>query len=117
MTEIARSVRPFEACDESAVVGVWHRSGRSAYTFLPTWQTLTIERAQEISRNVIRPTCDIWVGTLDDDVVAYLAMQGSYIDRMFVDPIEWRKGWGDRLGVSAGRGGVWRPSTSYEIVG
>jgi len=22
---------------------------------------------------------------------------GSYIDRMYVDPIEWRKGWGARL--------------------
>ena len=24
-------------------------------------------------------------------------MNGSYIDRMFVDPVEWRKGWGTRL--------------------
>jgi ribosomal protein S18 acetylase RimI-like enzyme len=30
-------------------------------------------------------------------VVAYLAINGSYIDRMYVDPNEWRKGWGVRL--------------------
>jgi hypothetical protein len=24
-------------------------------------------------------------------------MSGSYIDRMYVDPTEWRKGWGARL--------------------
>ena len=24
-------------------------------------------------------------------------MKGSYIDRMFVDPSQWRKGWGTRL--------------------
>ena len=24
-------------------------------------------------------------------------MNGSYIDRMYVDPAEWRKGWGTRL--------------------
>lgn len=24
-------------------------------------------------------------------------MNGSYIDRMYVDPIEWRKGWGTRF--------------------
>ena len=30
-------------------------------------------------------------------VVAYLAMQGTYIDRLYVDPCEWRKGWGTHL--------------------
>ena len=93
----ARLIRPFEASDESAVVGVWHRSGRAAYPFLPTWQAFTVEKAQAVFRNVIRPKCAIWVGTLDQAVVAYLAMKGSYIDRMYVDPIEWRKGWGARL--------------------
>jgi len=28
-------------------------------------------------------------------------MKGSYIDRMFVDPSQWRKGWGTRLVVFA----------------
>jgi GNAT superfamily N-acetyltransferase len=97
MSDSARFVRPFEARDESAVAGVWYRSGRAAYTFLPTWQTFTAENAQVAFRDVIRPKCDIWVGTLDETVVAYLAINGPYIDRMYVDPIEWRKGWGTRL--------------------
>jgi GNAT superfamily N-acetyltransferase len=97
MRDSARFVRPFEAGDESAVVGVWYRSGRAAYTFLPTWQAFTVENAHAVFRNVIRPKCDIWVGTLDQTVAAYLAMNGSYIDRMYVDPLEWRKGWGARL--------------------
>jgi len=97
MSDSARLVRPFEASDESAVVGVWYRAGRAAYTFLPTWQTFTVENAEAVFRDVIRPKCDIWVGTLHQTVVAYLAMKGSYIDRMYVDPIEWHKGWGARL--------------------
>ena len=28
--------------DESAVVGVWHRSEIAAYTYLPTWQAFTL---------------------------------------------------------------------------
>jgi hypothetical protein len=32
-----------------------------------------------------------------EHVVAFLAMMGSYIDRTFVDPSEWRRGWGTRL--------------------
>jgi GNAT superfamily N-acetyltransferase len=97
MSDSGRFVRPFEASDESAVVGVWYRSGRAAYTYLPTWEAFTVEDAQAVFRNAIRPKCDIWVGTLDQTVVAYLAMSGSYIDRMYVEPIEWRKGWGTRL--------------------
>ncbi len=101
MTRVNVSIRTFQNEDEPAVVGVWHRSGKAAYAFLPLWQTLTLDHAGKIFREVIRIQCNIWVGTLDDQVVAYLAMKGSYIDRMFVDPSEWRKGWGTRLVVFA----------------
>jgi GNAT superfamily N-acetyltransferase len=97
VNDATTAVRSFQDHDEAAVVGVWHRSGLAAYQFLPTWQALTLERAGEIFRGVIRPRCDIWVGTRNGQVVAFLAMAGSYIDRMFVDPGEWRKGWGTRL--------------------
>ena len=46
---------------------------------------------------VILPDTTIWVGVSDDRVVAYLAMKGSYIDRLYVDPSDWRKSWGRRL--------------------
>jgi ribosomal protein S18 acetylase RimI-like enzyme len=37
------------------------------------------------------------VGTLDEGIVAYMAMDGSYIDQLYVNPSEWRKGWGKRF--------------------
>ena len=43
-----RRIRPFHDADEAEVVGVWHRSGLAAYPYLPTWQALTMERAQFI---------------------------------------------------------------------
>jgi GNAT superfamily N-acetyltransferase len=92
-----RTIREFQHADEAAVVDVWHRSGRATYTFLPTWQAFTLEQARWVFENIIRPNCAIWVATLDERVVAYLAMQGTYIDRLFVDPREWRKGWGTQL--------------------
>lgn len=97
MNHAHASIRPFDEDDEPAVVGVWYRSGRAAYTFLPTWQALTLEVAAKVFREVIRTQCDIWVGTVGEQVVAYLAMNGSYVDRMYVDPSEWRKGWGTRF--------------------
>jgi GNAT superfamily N-acetyltransferase len=29
--------------------------------------------------------------------VAYLAITGTHIDRLYIDPREWRKGWGTQL--------------------
>jgi GNAT superfamily N-acetyltransferase len=92
-----RRIRQFREADEAEVAGVWHRSGLAAYTYLPTWQALTIEKARIVFHEIIRPKCAIWVGTLDERIVAYLAMNGSYLDRLYVDPGEWRQGWGTRL--------------------
>jgi GNAT superfamily N-acetyltransferase len=64
---------------------------------VPTWQALTIDHAHWVFANVIQPRCAIWVGLRDERVVAYLAMIDSYIDRLYVDPPEWRKGWGTRF--------------------
>ncbi len=92
-----RQIRPFTPADEADVIGVWHRAGLAAYTYIPTWQELTLEMAGDVFREHVLSRCDIWVGTLDGVIVAYLAMSGPFIDRMYVDPPEWRKGWGTRL--------------------
>jgi len=95
--DAGEQIRPYRPADESAVVGVWHRAGRAAYTYLPTWQQFTLEQALHVFQHVIVPHCELWVGTRGDLVVAYLAMKKSYIDRLYVDPPEQRKGWGSRL--------------------
>ncbi|MFL5804813.1 MAG: GNAT family N-acetyltransferase [Roseiflexaceae bacterium] len=97
MDDPRRRIRPFQDADEPAVAAVWHRSGLAAYSYLPTWQALTIEHARTVFHEVIRAECAIWVGTLDEQIVAYLAINGSYLDRLYVDPSEWRSGWGTRF--------------------
>jgi hypothetical protein len=92
-----RNIREFQDADEVDVVGVWHRSGLAAYPYLPTWQAFTLEEASWVFENVIRPNCAIWVGTLDERVVAYLALKGSWADRLYIDPPEWHRGWGTQL--------------------
>jgi len=96
-----REIRPFQDADETDTAAVWHRSGRAAYSYLPTWQALTLETAQSVFHSVIRAQCAIWVGTLDGQVVSYLAMKGSNLNRLYVDPTEWRKGWGTKFVVLA----------------
>jgi ribosomal protein S18 acetylase RimI-like enzyme len=90
-------IRPFTDEDTEAVVDVWHRSGLAVYTFLPTWQTFTREHAGRVFLPDIASRCDVWVGEEGSAVVAYLAMDGSYIDRLYVDPPHQRRGWGTAL--------------------
>ena|SRR5512138_304416 len=87
-------IRPYEDSDEAEVIGVWHRSGLAAYPYLPTWQAFTLDAAACVFRTVIHPSTSIWVGELEGHVTAYLALNRSYIDRLYIDPPEWHKGWG-----------------------
>ena len=90
-------IRRYEDRDETGALDVWFRSGKATYTFLPPWQTFTYEAAAIVFRNRIVANCEIWIGERGDAVVAYLAMNRSYIDRLYVDPDEQRKGWGSLL--------------------
>ena len=90
-------IRPFEQRDENEVIGIWHRSGLAAYPYLPTWQAFTLEKAGEVFRTVIRPECKIWVAEMDDRIAGFLAMKGSYIDRLYIDPPYWHNGLGKRF--------------------
>ena len=91
------AIRPYVPTDEAAVVAVWHRAGQAVYTFLPTWQAFTRAHARQVFADSIAPSCDVWVGTDDERVVAFLALKQSYIDRLYVDPAAQRQGWGSRL--------------------
>jgi hypothetical protein len=93
-----RLIRPNQETDKAEVVGVWRRSGMAAYTYLPTWHALTLlETAMWVFENVILPKCNIWGSTLDERIDEYMAMNGSYFDRLYIDPTERCKGRGMRF--------------------
>lgn len=92
-----RQIRNFEHKDEKATLDVWYRSCKFTYTFLPEWKSISHEEAASVFRNRILACCDIWVAEQCDVVVAFLAMNGSYVDRLYVDPDEIQKGWGTLL--------------------
>lgn len=92
-----RTIRAYRHEDFEDVVGVWHRSGIAAYTYIPTWQSLTIDGARDVFRDHVLPGSMIWVGMAGSRLVALLVMKGSYLDRLYVDPAEWGIGWGRKL--------------------
>ena len=83
--------------DVDAVVRLWYTSGRQAYTFIELWQAFTLEKAGEVFRAHILPVCDIWVAEREAQIVGYLAMHGSYLDRLYVTPDRQRAGVGTAL--------------------
>ncbi len=68
--------------------------GCAAYTWL---EPFTLDQTAALFRDRVRPNCDIWVATTGGEVVAFLAINGSFVERTYVDPAYWRQGWGTRL--------------------
>ena len=90
-----KTVRAFEPSDESALVHVWQRAGAAAYA---DWTTpFTLEQTAAAFRRSVLGRCRIWVGKTGEEVVAFIALAGSSIERLYVDPGHWRQGWGTRL--------------------
>lgn len=90
-------IRPYQTGDASQVAAVWHRSGLEEYDYLPDFQALTPETALAVFQTVIQPGADIQVAWEGDVVVGYLALRGSYVDRLYVDPSAQGRGVGGRL--------------------
>ena len=94
---MSRSIRLYQSTDEDAVVRVWHRAGLAAYPYVPAWQAFALEHARVVFRDHIAPHCEVWVATQGGSVVAYLALKGSYVDRLYVDPASQGDGHGSAL--------------------
>lgn len=91
---VIRELRPE---DTLATARVWHRSGLEEYTYLPGFQKLNETKALEIFRDVIVKNCNVWVFESAGLISGFLAMKGTYIDRLYVDPEYQRTGIGAAL--------------------
>ncbi len=87
-------IREYETNDLASTAGVWFRSGRDEYSYLPQFQKLDEQKAIEVFQQVIQQPCRIWVFESSNEVVGFLAMQNNLIDRLYVDPEHEKKGIG-----------------------
>lgn len=95
MARSSKLVRPYDDADEADVIDVWQRAGAAAYTGIRT--PFTLEQTATVFRERVRPVAEIWVGAVGADVVAFIALIGPSINRLYVDPELWRQGWGTRM--------------------
>ena len=98
MTQPAHIIREYKPADQAAAVKVWFNAGKREYTYLAGWREMTPEKATAIFCEVILRDCKLWVAASDTSQVAgFLALNQSYLDRLYVDPACQRGGCGSAL--------------------
>jgi ribosomal protein S18 acetylase RimI-like enzyme len=90
-------IRTISHLDVEGVVKLWHLTKKAAYPYLLTEQKRTISEDMALFRENIWPRNDVWVADTGDDLLGFLAMQNTYIDRLYVSPKAQRHGVGSAL--------------------
>ncbi len=89
-------IRYFTPADEDAVIRIWLDASRQAHDFVEPgfW-----EKQEDEMRRKYLPASEVWV--YDDDltgeVVGFAALQGNFVEALFVDPQRQGEGVGFQL--------------------
>jgi len=90
-------IRQMTDHEVNLVARIWHRSGLAEYTYLPSFQALSESEALAIFNQIIAAECEVWVEVHNGVIRGFIALKGSYIDRLYVDPPYLRHGIGSNL--------------------
>lgn len=90
-------IRQFSSSDETRAAEIWLKAGLEEYTYLPKFQALDEEKALQVFHEIIALKCDIWLEVNELCIQGFIALQGSYIDRLYIDPEFQRQGIGTAL--------------------
>jgi GNAT superfamily N-acetyltransferase len=85
--------------DTEEVIAIWHDSRKETHTRIgiEMERGVTLEDSRRIFREQIASQCEIWVAQRGQRLLGFLAIRGSYIDRMYVRPDAQRSGVGAAL--------------------
>lgn len=91
------TLRPAREDEITTVICVWHESKQVAYPYLPLEQGRSLAEDEDIFRRFILPKNVIWVALVDGEITGFLAIGGSYVDRLYIHPDRQRQGIGTAL--------------------
>ena len=99
MPESASSVtvRPLREDEIDAIIRLWHVTKRVAYPYLPLEQSRTLADDTRFFREVILPRSGVWVAEGGGTLLGFMALEGSYVDRLYIHPEHQRRGVGTAL--------------------
>lgn len=90
-------IRAITASDVDDVVKVWNATKRDTYDFIPLEQNRTVPEDDAFFRARILYRCSIWIACEGSVVLGFVALEGSYVDRLYVHPRAQRRGIGRAL--------------------
>lgn len=90
-------IRRISDLDFDEVVMLWHAAKKRAYTYLPREQAQTLPEDKDFFREHILGHCDVWIAEADGRILGFLAICGSYVDRLYVLPETQRRAVGSAL--------------------
>lgn len=102
-------IRPLADTEVDAVIRVWTETKRDTYDFIELERSYTAADDAAFFRGHILPRCAIWIAVEDGDVLGFVALVGTYIDRLYVRPAAQRRGVGAALlarAIEASPGGL-----------
>jgi ribosomal protein S18 acetylase RimI-like enzyme len=97
MEAAALTLRLFTVEDLDATVRMWIETKRVAYPYLPLEQGYTFDDNRNFFADHIVPRCEIWLALDGDSIRGFLALDDSYIDRLYVAVDRQRRGVGEVL--------------------
>jgi GNAT superfamily N-acetyltransferase len=80
-----------------AVVELWHETRKATHTFIALEKGITLDHSRAAFLEKILPLCSLWVASEADDLLGFLAIRGSYLDRIYVRPSVQRRAVGTAL--------------------
>jgi ribosomal protein S18 acetylase RimI-like enzyme len=90
-------VRALEPDDVDRVVRIWNETKRDTYDFIPIERDRSVDDDRGFFLAHILPQCAIWVARDEGAIVGFVALRGSYVDRLYVQPGAQRRGIGETL--------------------
>ncbi|MEM1145054.1 MAG: GNAT family N-acetyltransferase [Pseudomonadota bacterium] len=91
------TIREMALSDIPDAVAIWLASGKQEYTYLPMFQQLTTVSAQDVFIENIFNSCETWIVEKEPEPIAFLALDGDTLDRLYVHPDFQRSGIGSEL--------------------
>ena len=79
-------VRSLRNGELEEVIAIWHDARKETHTAIgiEIEQGVTLDDSRRIFRSVISPRCELWVAERHGQLLGFLALRESYIDRMYV---------------------------------
>ncbi|MFC7292539.1 GNAT family N-acetyltransferase [Hirschia litorea] len=87
-------IREFKASDTEALINVWRRASDIAHPFL---SSAFLDSQAPALRDIYFPNAETWTVELNARPVGFIALIGSEIGGLFLDPDIQRSGWGHKM--------------------